>query len=225
MAGLGGKTGVDLPNERESTMPSTRWKMRNYRQKWYAGETISVAIGQGAVTTSPLELATAIGGLSLGGRWMKPHLLRAAKPSLIREVQFHQDNIHNVIDGMYGVVNEGGTGRFAALPNIRVCGKTGSAQLASNQFLKGTKLGQTLKDNGWFVAFAPEEAPEIVAVALFENGEHGDRASWIVRDVLKAYFDKKARASKGQAQLASVREPLLLPLVSPAAFLMGNGVR
>jgi penicillin-binding protein 2 len=226
MAGLGSKTGIDLPNERESTMPSTRWKMRNYRQKWYAGETISVAIGQGAVTVSPLELATAIGGLSLGGRWMKPHLLRSAKPVTIRQAQFQQANVNDVISGMYAVVNEGGTGRFAALPNVRVCGKTGSAQLASNQILKGTKLGQSMKDNGWFVGFAPQEAPEIVVVALFENGEHGDRASWIVRDVLKAYFDKKERRSKGEPQLArEIEPPFLLPFSVPAAFLMGNSLQ
>jgi penicillin-binding protein 2 len=226
MAGLGTKTGIDLPAERESTMPSTRWKLHNYRQKWYAGETISVAIGQGAVTVSPLELATAIGGISLGGKWMKPHMLRGAKPSLIRQVQFHHENVQDVIDGMYAVVNEGGTGRFAALPNVRVCGKTGSAQLASNQFLKGTKLGQSMKDNGWFVAFAPQEAPEIVVVALYENGEHGDRAAWVVRDVMKAYFDKKERLSKGQLQLThAVRPPLLLPFAAPAALLMGKSIQ
>ncbi len=98
---------------------------------------------------------------------------------------------------MYGVVNEpGGTGYPAKLPDVKVCGKTGTAQLASNQLLKGTKLGQTMKDNAWFVGYAPEEAPEIVVVALFENGEHGDRAGWIVRDVLKSYFDKKARQAR-----------------------------
>ena len=216
MAGLGSQTGIDLPSERESTMPSTRWKLRNYRQKWYAGETISVAIGQGAVTVSPLELATAIGGISLGGKWMKPHMLRGAKPSLIRQVQFRQENVHDVIDGMYAVVNEGGTGRFAALPNVRVCGKTGSAQLASNQFLKGSKLGQTMRDNGWFVAFAPEEAPEIVVVALYENGEHGDRAAWVVRDVMKAYFDKKTPV-QGPAAAYPCRP------ASAAAAVRGSG--
>jgi penicillin-binding protein 2 len=225
MAGFGSRTGIDLPNERESTMPSTRWKMRNYRQKWYAGETISVAIGQGAITVSPLELATAIGGLSLGGRWMRPHMLKDGKTKVLRQVSFQPENIQDVISGMYGVVNEGGTGRFAALPNVKVCGKTGSAQLASNELLKGTKLGQTLKDNGWFVGFAPEDAPEIVVVALYENGEHGDRASWIVRDVLKAYFDKKERLAKGQAQIArQIRPPLSLPFTFPAA-LLGEPVR
>lgn len=225
MAGIGSKTGIDLPNERESTMPSTRWKLRNYRQKWYAGETISVAIGQGAVTVSPLELATAIGGLSLGGKWMRPHMVRGARPTIIRQAQFNPESIRSVIDGMYAVVNEGGTGRAAALPNVRVCGKTGSAQLASNQFLKGSKLGQTMKDNGWFVAFAPEEAPEIVVVGLYENGEHGDRAAWVVRDVMKAYFDKKERLAKSRPQLAEAARPqLVLPFAAPAAFLTRKSI-
>jgi penicillin-binding protein 2 len=209
LAGFGHKTGVDLPNERESTMPSTRWKMRMFRQKWYAGETISVGIGQGAVTTSPLELAAAEGGLAVRGKWYQPHLLKSAAPKLLRTGKLNPENVERVIAGMYGVVNEGGTGHAAALPNIKVCGKTGTAQLASNQVLKGTRLGQTMKDNAWFVGYAPEEAPEIVVVALFENGEHGDKAAWIVRDVLKAYFDKKARESNA-SQSAQVRLPTLL---------------
>jgi penicillin-binding protein 2 len=223
MAGLGSRTGIDLPNERESTMPSTRWKLRNFRQKWYAGETISVAIGQGAVTVSPLELAAAIGGLSVRGRWMRPHLVRSARPVVVRQGQLSRENLEQVISGMYAVVNEGGTGRMAALPNVKVCGKTGTAQLASNQKLKGTKLGQTMKDNGWFVGFAPAEAPEIAVVALFENGEHGDRASWIVRDVLKAYFDKKARHAKEQPQVVTEFRPLLLPFAAPAWLWFGGG--
>ncbi len=79
-----------------------------------------------------------------------------------------------VVDGMYGVVNEGGTGGRARLPNVEVCGKTGTAQLASNDYLKGSVgKGAALKDNAWFVGFAPRENPEIVVVALFEHGEHG----------------------------------------------------
>ena len=69
----------------------------------------------------------------------------------------------------------------------------GTAQLASNKFLKGTEAGKAMRDNAWFVGFAPRQSPEIVVVALFESGEHGDRAAPIVRDVIKSYFDKKAR--------------------------------
>ena len=209
LAGFGHKTGIDLPNERESTMPSTRWKMRMFRQKWYAGEVISVGIGQGAVTASPLQLAAAEGGLGVRGKWYQPHLVKIDSPKLLRAGNLNSDNVEQVISGMYGVVNEGGTGRFAALPGIKVCGKTGTAQLASNQLLKGTKLGQTMKDNAWFVGYAPEEAPEIVVVALFENGEHGDKASWIVRDVLKAYFDKKTRVETESAKLQRFSPPVL----------------
>ncbi len=192
LAGFGHKTGIDLPNERESTMPSTRWKQRMFRQKWFAGETISVAIGQGAVTVSPLQLAAAIGGLSVGGNWYQPHLRKVDAPKLLRAGNLNPENVQQVIAGMYGVVNEGGTGRFAALPGIKVCGKTGTAQLISLQAQKGN-VARNLQDNAWFVGFAPAEAPEIVVVALFENGQHGDKAAWIVRDVMKAYFDKKAR--------------------------------
>lgn len=215
MAGLGHRTGIDLPHEAEGVMPSTRWKAREYRQKWYAGETISVAIGQGAVTVTPLQLASAIGGISVGGMWFPPHLVVSA-PHLpaARRGSLVPDNVQKVIAGMYGVVNEGGTGGSARLPGIDVCGKTGTAQLASNQLLKGTRLGQTMKDNAWFVGFAPREAPEIVVVALFENGEHGPRAAPIVRDVLKAYFDKKSRLARQKTQMAALEtfenRPVLL---------------
>jgi penicillin-binding protein 2 len=209
IAGLGHKTGIDLPNERESTMPSTKWKLRLTRQKWYAGETISVGIGQGAITVSPLELAAALGGLADRGKWYQPHLVKSAAPVLLRTGHFKPENVERVISGMYAVVNEpGGTGHNAALPGVKVCGKTGTAQLASNKFLKGTSAGRSMKDNAWFIAYAPQEAPEIVAVALFENGEHGDRASWIVRDVLKAYFDKKERKAKGQQLLTETQQRL-----------------
>jgi len=208
--GFGQKTGIDLPHEAEGIVPSEQWKLRNFRTKWYAGETPSVAIGQGALTVTPLQLARAYAGISIGGKWYKPHLLKALdqadKPV---EWSFTHDNWKDVIDGMYGVVNEGGgTGVRAQLPHIEVCGKTGSAQLASNDFLKGTAAGQSqnMKDNAWFMGFAPRSAPEIVVVALFEHGEHGQLAAPIVRDVLKAYFDKKDRlASLHQQQLAAVQ--------------------
>lgn len=222
LAGFGHKTGIDLPNERESTMPSTKWKMRMFRQKWYAGETISVGIGQGAVTVSPVELAAAEGGLAIGGAWYRPHLVKSSQIKLLRTGHFDPEHIQEIIAGMYGVVNEaGGTGHAAQLPDIKVCGKTGSAQLASNQLLKGTRLGQTMKDNAWFVGYAPEEAPEIVVVALFENGEHGWFAAPMVRDVLKAYFDKKARL-KSKTLTAKLERQIAPPLFDLPAAVMAT---
>ena len=199
LVGFGHPTGVDLPHEAQGVMPSEQWKLRTQRQRWYAGETPSVSIGQGAVTVTPLQLARAIGGLALGGVWRRPHLVKPAekdKPDEPVKWNLNPDNVGKVIDGMYAVVNEpGGTGVRAHLSTVDVCGKTGTAQLASNDLLKGTSAGKLreMKDNAWFEGFAPREAPEIVVVAFFEHGEHGQFAAPLVRDVLKAYFDKKAR--------------------------------
>jgi penicillin-binding protein 2 len=197
LSGMGRKTGVDLPHEAEGLVPSTKWKARALRQKWYAGETISVAIGQGALTVTPIQLAYAIGGLAMGGVWYTPHLVKdPPHKEPPRKVDLNLDHLSRVLDGMYGVVNEGGTGARAHLQGIELCGKTGTAQLASNKVLKNTKLGQTMKDNAWFVGFAPRQSPEIVVVALFEGGEHGNLAGPIVRDVIKSYFDKKSRSGR-----------------------------
>lgn len=198
MAGLGAKTGIDLPGEAEGLMPSTRWKMRMQRERWYAGETISVSIGQGAVTVTPLQLAVAIGGLVSGATWYQPHLVRpAAEPEAVRRGSLLQSNIDKVVAGMYGVVNEGGTGASAAIPGITVSGKTGSAQVISNELVKSNKaLAETMQDNGWFVGFAPRDNPEIVVAVLVESGLHGSSSAPIARDVIKAYFDKKVRLSR-----------------------------
>ena len=198
MAGLGHKTGIDLPQEKEGIVPSTQWKMRLFREKWFAGETISVSIGQGALTITPLQLAYAIGGIATGGVWMKPHLVKesaASEPA--RKAQLNLDNVNKVIQGMWGVINDGGTGAAARLPGLDLCGKTGTSQLASNDVLKERK---DLKDNAWFVAFAPKQSPEIVVSVLFESGLHGNLAGPIARDVIKAYFDKKARKNSRPVQ-------------------------
>jgi penicillin-binding protein 2 len=213
MAGLGHRTGIDLPHEVEGIMPSTRWKARVFRQKWYAGETISVGIGQGAVAVTPLQLARAIGGIAVGGVWNTPHLVKDAptvKPAVKANVNL--ENISTIVKAMYGVVNEGGTGGRARLPGIMVCGKTGTAQVMSKQLAMKTH-GAEAKDNAWFVGFATRDSPEIVVVALLENlGEHGSVAAPIVRDVIKAYYDKKARLSPEQRpSIARILPPPRLP--------------
>ena len=199
-AGLGHPTGIDLPHEAAGVVPSTKWKLRNYREKWFAGETPSVAIGQGALTVTPIQLARAIGGLAMGGVWYHPHLLKSPDKPLKPDVwHLNPDNVRDVVDGMYGVVNEGGgTGGRARLPFVDVCGKTGSAQVASNAVTKGSSA-RDLKDNAWFEAFAPCHAPEIVVVALWDHGQEGYLAGPIVKDVMVAYFDKKKRLEEEAA--------------------------
>jgi penicillin-binding protein 2 len=209
LVGFGHPTGIDLPHENEGVMPSQKWKLRTQRQKWYAGETPSVAIGQGALTVTPLQLARAIGGLAIGGVWHTPHLLETPiQPDKVVQWTLNPENVQKIIDGMYGVVNEGGgTGGRARLSTVEVCGKTGSAQLASNDFLKGTTAGRAknMRDNAWFEGFAPRSAPEIVVVCLFEHGEHGQYAAPVVRDVIKAYFDKKARLAAMQQEKNAIQ--------------------
>jgi penicillin-binding protein 2 len=160
----------------------------------------------------------------VGGNWYLPHLVKAQARKLVRAGNLNPENVQDVISGMYGVVNEGGTGHAAALPNVKVCGKTGTAQLASNQVLKGTKLGQSMKDNAWFVGFAPEEAPEIIVVALFESGEHGQYAAPIVRDVCTADVDKPSRGATAAAKLEAPSPPPLLQSPRPVATLTQTGL-
>jgi penicillin-binding protein 2 len=204
IAGIGKKTGIDLPNEKDGLMPSPKWKLRAQREKWYAGETISVAIGQGAVEVTPIQIASALGGLVSGGIWYKPHLVKGAHIDPPRRADFKPENVATVVSGMCGVVNEGGTGASAAIPGLEICGKTGTAQRISNDLAKANKaLAAAMRDNGWFVGFAPRENPEIVVVALWEGGGKGAFSAPIVRDVIKSYFDKKARLARpGPAQVS-----------------------
>lgn len=197
LAGLGRKTGIDLPQEKEGLVPSSAWKIRKLREKWYAGETISVAIGQGAMTVTPLQLAHSIGGIAAGGVWMQPHLVKTSTPAPARKADLKTENINKVIYSMFAVVNEGGTGGSARVAGLEISGKTGTAQRASDALVKSGKLSAEYLDDAWFVAFAPRQSPEIVVAALFENGEHGNLAAPIVRDVIKAYFDKKNRRGEG----------------------------
>jgi penicillin-binding protein 2 len=209
-AGLGQKSGIDLPHETEGTVPSTRWKIRRFRQKWYAGETISVSIGQGALTVSPLQLARAIGGIAMNGVWHHPHLrMDLSKTEKPDEWAVSPENVQKVMAGM-GAAVQAGTAVRARIPGLPVAGKTGTAQLASNQLLKSAKFDRDMRDNAWFVGHAPAENPEIVVVALFEHGEHGNLAAPIVRDVIKAHFDKKARRGEfkyGMLQAARPEPP------------------
>jgi len=211
MAGIGKKTGIDLPGEAEGLMPSSKWKLRTQRQKWYAGETISVSIGQGAVTVTPLQLAAAIGGIVSGGNWFKPHMVKAAATLEPRHADLRAESVASIVSGMYGVVNEGGTGAAARIEGIEFSGKTGSAQRVSNDLRKSGVLdADEAKDNGWFVGFAPRQNPEIVVAVLLEGGEHGALAAPVARDVIKSYFDKKLRISQtspAQPPLALLQPP------------------
>jgi penicillin-binding protein 2 len=199
--GLGRRTGIDLPGEQEGLIPSEEWKQRTFKQKWYPGETISVAVGQGAVTTTPLQLAHTIGGIAMGGIFKQPHLLLDAKGVAEERFPISEDTTEKVTQAMFGVVNEsGGTAQLVRLDGIEFCGKTGSAQVMSSEGRQRVgKANRTYKDNAWFVGYAPRRNPEIVVAVLVQAGEHGATAAApLARDVIKAYFDKKSQKEKRQ---------------------------
>jgi len=145
-----------------------------------------------------LQLARAIGGIGMGGVWHTPHLLLSAtKSEKPHEWALNPDNVKKVVSGLYGVVNEGGTGIRARIPGLDVCGKTGTAQVASEDY---EKAHRDIKDNAWFVAYAPCDKPEIAVAVLWENvGVQGAHAAPTARDIIKAYFDKKARLAEAEA--------------------------
>jgi penicillin-binding protein 2 len=201
--GLGQKTGIDLPQEASGIMPSEEWKIRNFKQKWYAGETISVGIGQGAVATTPIQLARAIGAIASGGLLQRPHVINptdlppnivpAATPDEVR-VPIDPQNWEIITDAMAAVVNPGGTAGLSHLQGIDFAGKTGSAQTISNALkAKMGASGKKFKDNGWFAGVEPRRNPDIVVCALLEEGEHGYLAARTAAQVIKAYVEKQRR--------------------------------
>ncbi len=139
--GLGQKTGIDLPNEVAGIMPSEEWKIRNFKQKWFAGETISVGIGQGAIAITPVQLLRAISAISMGGRLVVPHVVsptemppnfvETARYTEVKSVAIDPNGWNYITDSMSRVLLPEGTAPSAHVPGIDIAGKTGSAQVVS----------------------------------------------------------------------------------------------
>jgi len=219
--GLGRPTGIDLPSEASGLVPSEPWKRRVFKEKWYAGETISVAIGQGALTATPLQLAYSVGGIASGGVFRQPHLIKGAQAT-----EYHfpltENTTEKITQAMFGVVNEGGTAAGSRLEGIEFCGKTGTSQLISSEGLARIRggSGRSFTENAWFVGYAPRRNPEIVVAVLVEHGEHGSTAAApIARDVIKRYYEKKSTQDQKQYRVDYQRYDLGQPAASAAAAL------
>ena len=198
--GIGHKTGIDLPSEEAGLMPSEDWVQRLFHRKWYAGETISVAIGQGAVTTTPLQLARMIGGIASGGVFKQPHLLMSMQKVGEERFSISEPTVEKITDAMWGVVNQpGGTGGALKLAGIELSGKSGTAQVIGYDTRNKVGKQKRFEDNAWFVGYAPKRNPEIVvSVLVQESGQHGGEASGpVARDIIKAYYDKKNKRAEG----------------------------
>ena len=201
MLGLGQRTGIDLPNEVSGVMPSEEWKIRNFKQKWFAGETISVGIGQGAVAVTPVQLLRAISAISMGGKMVVPHVINpsdlppgvvdVAHVTEVKTVPIDPNGWNFITDAMSRVLLPEGTAPSAHIPGLDIAGKTGSAQVVSLALRAKVKNSSEFAQNGWFVGFTPRRNPDVVVCVLFQGGEHGKLAARLATQVIKAYVEKQ----------------------------------
>jgi penicillin-binding protein 2 len=206
--GFGKKTGIDLGRKTEQgydgessgLLPSQEWKMRRFKQKWYAGDTVSVGIGQGYNLVTPMQLAMATATLANNGVAYLPHLVREVRstrsgenrliePKQTGELKIPTDQIDLVKRAMLAVTQPGGTASQAAQgAPYQIAGKTGTAQVVGmkqGEKYDASKLDERHRDHAWFIAFAPAEQPTIALVVLAENGGHGGgTAAPIARKVM-----------------------------------------
>jgi penicillin-binding protein 2 len=204
--GLGQKTGIDLPDEVNGTMPSTAWKLKTQHDKWFAGETISVGIGQGAVAATPIQLARALSGIASGGVLRRPHVVFADEiPPEIQQavaetfpgsgektISLSPENWQIITDGMAAVTTTG-TAAAARLEGIDFAGKTGTAQVMSHDALAKTAKGHNTVPNAWFVGMAPRRNPDIVVAVLWEHGNWGNNSAKLASQIIDAFVTKQRK--------------------------------
>jgi penicillin-binding protein 2 len=201
LLGLGEKSGIELPNEVSGLVPSSEWKMRTLNEKWYPGETISVAIGQGQVNVTPLSLAVMMATVANGGTRQTPHLVKAVDngkgwepvppPAPKSEARMKDSTVQALHDGLWMVVNAAGTGGRARLEGRDISGKTGTAQVISLTGAQKARGKMDVRDHGWFVFFAPRDNPELAGVIFTEHSEHGYYGGPIIKHIVDTYYAKK----------------------------------
>ncbi|MFY9326671.1 MAG: penicillin-binding protein 2 [Georgfuchsia sp.] len=210
--GFGQKSGIDIGGESTGVLPSQEWKHNHFKrpeqQRWYAGETISIGIGQGYNAYTPIQLAQAVATLANNGVMFRPHLVKSItdtrsghitelEPKPVRTIDLKPENIKFIKDAMIGV-NKEGTGALAfAGAEYVSAGKTGTAQLYSLRGEKYTKddVKDHLRDHALFIAFAPADNPKIALAVLVENGGFGAQAAApIARQIFDYYLLGKVPA-------------------------------
>jgi penicillin-binding protein 2 len=201
--GFGSPTGIGINNEKSGLIPTSEWKERVYGIKWIGGENLITAIGQGYDLVTPIQMAYYISALVNGGILYQPRvvdkvttpegkLITEIKSEVVRKINIRPQTLEIIKKAMEGVVNDpNGTAYWSArLPNIKVGGKTGTAQVVrASQYRRDSSY----EDHAWFVGFAPSDDPEIVVVVLVEHGGHGSSAAApVAKEIIKEYFDRKA---------------------------------
>jgi penicillin-binding protein 2 len=204
--GFGAKTGIDLQGELAGVLPSPEWKMKRFRrpeqQKWYPGETISIGIGQGYNSYTPIQLAQATAALANGGTVHRPRLVayvdnprtgerRNFEAEVVRRVGAKPEHIEFVKRAMAGVNKEGTGARAFAGAQYTSGGKTGTAQVIAmkqNEKYDEKKVAERHRDHSWFIAFAPLESPKIALAVIVENGGFGARAAAPIARTMLDYY-------------------------------------
>jgi penicillin-binding protein 2 len=202
--GIGVKSGIDLENERAGVMPSSKWKRARFAQQWYPAETLSVAIGQGYVAVTPLQMAQVAAEIANGGIRYKPQFVKQVEaldgtvvksftPIIEARVRLDPTVLDVLRSAMCDVVATiHGTAHAARLDNVEMCGKTGTAQVIKQKQgarIKEEELTAETRDHGWFIAYAPRDHPQIAIACIIEHAVHGgSSAAPVVHDVLQKYF-------------------------------------
>jgi penicillin-binding protein 2 len=226
--GLGVKSGIDLPNEVAGLVPSSEWKLRRTGERWYPGETISVSIGQGQVSVTPISMAVMMSTLANGGTRVTPHLLREVDdgtgwkpvpaPAPQSTAALKPETVQAIRDGLWLVVNGAGTGARARIPGYDVSGKTGTAQVISLEGRRAAtgKTDRDLRDHGWFVFFAPRDNPQIAGVVFTEHAEHGSSAAPIAKHAMETFFAKREGRPLPPPLPSQAPPPVPRPIDEPA---------
>jgi len=208
--GLGSPTGIAMDGEKAGLIPTSSWKKKTKGEKWYEGETLSLAIGQGYNKLTPLQLCSLTATLANGGTRYRPQLIEAVRqvdgtvlerfePQILSRLEGKGQYLRLIRDGLTEAVNNPrGTGKKARLPAVTVAGKTGTAQvvrLEQYKHLKEEHIPWKFRDHAWFTCFAPAENPVIAVTAFVEHGLHGGTtAATAAHALLEAYFAKHKTA-------------------------------
>jgi penicillin-binding protein 2 len=190
LLGFGRPTGLDVAGEKSGLVPDAEWSLERRGTPWYPGETISVAIGQGPILVTPMQLASAVATVANGGFRIAPRLVDSQSPAEIESLPLDPKVLEFVRQALWGVVNEQGTGARARVPGLDVAGKTGTAQVvAQKTWIESEDLPAAQRDHAWFASFAPVDDPRLVVVVFVENGGKGSTsAAPLAKQLYEIYF-------------------------------------
>lgn len=193
--GLGAPTGIDIPGEKEGLVPDGAWSLKARHQPWYPGETISVAIGQGPMLLTPIQMAAMTAVVANGGYRVVPHLVKNLPSPPAEKLALDAHVLAVVRQGLWGVVNDAGGTAYSVQfpPAAQVAGKTGSVQvIAQKQRIKAETLPFKYRDHGWFTSFAPADAPRLVVSVFVEHGGSGHVAAPVAKAMYEKYLSLEA---------------------------------